>query len=654
MIKSNNETSWQEEAGDSILAGLRNKGREEALVIPEVAVVEPVTPIKEQAEKLFAGKQSKKRAKTFEGSGRNIVDTAKKAYKSVLNVIEESPIPLFGKNSLGTDTLGKVSDAIPLFKKVLSPEDSVEKRTEEIKKLSLDIEERTPDNLSLTQQGFRAALESAPLTAVAMVASIFGTPATGLTIMGAYTGSLEYSEAREKGKTFGASLAYGTVQGGIEAFTERLGLGPLMKMFKDKGNGFMTNAIAYGTRELIGENAAEFGQSMTAWYAGLDEALMNPDLSKTQKLILQAQRQYVATIAALAMSGTTTTASATVNNLASQVQTNNEPSIAEGWVKSKATYTRKDKDGNEIEKETGGVKYTRTVYENGEPVLPEKITREKKIKDNSNKEAPTNKEGMYSKLEEALLNMKLETNNPQDVMGYFKNNSVVWDEMRDSGMLTFLQESIKEGKPVTRTELMKEFKIGSIMKSYRRETLTDESEKDVSAFDLISESDILAINEYGLEDEATRTRANGRVLNEQEVEDRIAGSSNDMYSEIVGDAINMLSTDSDLVFSMNSRARGPEILTENLSSNYSQKEIQTLVMSATQKANQELLTNPTTVSDVVTTKEEGKKATGKGCPSDPKKRWAACGWVREPPGQRHLDGKLPRKLERGEEGEGKG
>ena len=608
MIKTNDTTSWQEEAGDSILAGLRNKGREKALVIPEVAVAEPITPIKQQAEKLFEGKQSKERAKTFEGSGSNIVDTAKKAYKGVLNVIEESPIPLFGKNSLGTDTLGKVADAIPLFKKALSPEDSVEKRTEEIKKLSADIEERTPDNLTLTQQGFRAALESAPLTAVAMVTSIFGTPAAGLAVMGAYTGSLEFNEAREKGKAYGASLAYGTVQGGIEAFTERLGLGPLMKMFKDKGNGFMTNAIAYGTRELIGENAAEFGQSMTAWYAGLDEALMNPDLSKTDKLILQAQRQYVATIAALAMSGTTTTASATVNNLASQVQTNNEPSIAEGWVKSKATYTRKDKDGNEIEKETGGIKYTRTVYANGEPVLPEKITREKNIKDNTNKEAPANKEGMYSKLEEALLNMKLETNNPQDVMGYFKNNSVVWDEMRDSGMLTFLQESIKEGKPVTRTELMKEFKDNSIMKSYRRETLTPSSEKDVSVFDLLPESDIVTINEYGLEDEANRTRANGRTLNEQEIEDRVAGSSNDMYSEIVGDAINILGADSVASTFDNGRVRGPEILTENLSSNYSQKEIQTLVMSATRKANQELLTNPTTVSDVVTTEEEGKKA----------------------------------------------
>ena len=273
MIKTNDTTSWQEEAGDSILAGLRNKGREKALVIPEVAVAEPITPIKQQAEKLFEGNQSKERAKTFEGSGRNIIDTAKQAYKGVLNVIEESPIPLFGKNSLGTDTLGKVADAIPLFKKALSPEDSVEKRTEEIKKLSADIEERTPDNLTLTQQGFRAALESAPLTAVAMVTSIFGTPAAGLAVMGAYTGSLEFNEAREKGKAYGASLAYGTVQGGIEAFTERLGLGPLMKMFKDKGNGFMTNAIAYGTRELIGENAAEFGQSMTAWYAGLDEAL---------------------------------------------------------------------------------------------------------------------------------------------------------------------------------------------------------------------------------------------------------------------------------------------------------------------------------------------------------------------------------------------
>lgn len=554
----------------------------------------------------------KERGKTFEGSGANIVDTAKQAYKSTLNVIEESSIPLFGKDSLGTDTLGKIADAVPLVKSVLSPEDSVEKRREEIEKLSQSISDRTPDNLTLTQQGFRAALESAPLTAVAMVASIFGTPATGLSIMGGYTGALEYNEAREKGRTFAQSLTYGTVQGSIEAFTERLGLKPLMRMFKNKGDGFMQDAVAYGTRELIGENAAEFGQSMTAWYAGLDEALMNPDLSKTDKLILQAQRQYVASVAALSMSGTTTATTASVKELASQLEDNNAPKRSEGWVKTRATYTRKDKDGNDIEKETGADVYTRIVRVNGEIVPAEEVERTKNVKQDNTEKAPANIDGMYSKLQEAIMNMRLEINKPQDVMNYFKNRAVVWDEMRDSGMLTFLQDSIKEGKPVTRTELMKQFNDNSLMKSYRRETLTPSSVKTTSVFDLIPESDIRAINEYGLEDEANRDRTNGRTLNEQEKENKIADTSYSIYSAIVRSALNrkpFISSDrkqdEESYLEQDSRVRTPAIVLESITSDYNKEEIFDLVMKATVKANQDLITNPTSIE---TPTEEGKKA----------------------------------------------
>jgi hypothetical protein len=199
----------------------------------------------------------KEKSLTFKGSGANIVDTAKIAGLSFSNILTE----------LGTKKLIKTDwNTDPRIER--ASESKIKENTEAILELSKAVADRTPDNLSLTEQGFRAALESAPLTAVAMVASIFGTPALGLTIMGSYTGALEYSEAREKGKTFGESLAYGAVQGNIEAWTERLGLKPLMRMFKNKGAGFMKDAAAYATRELIGENAAEFGQSMTAWYAG--------------------------------------------------------------------------------------------------------------------------------------------------------------------------------------------------------------------------------------------------------------------------------------------------------------------------------------------------------------------------------------------------
>ena len=72
MINPNDKPSWQEEAGNTILSGLRQTSREakaKPLVIPDVAVAETVEPVIEQEE----------RAKTFKGSGRNIVDTAKQA-----------------------------------------------------------------------------------------------------------------------------------------------------------------------------------------------------------------------------------------------------------------------------------------------------------------------------------------------------------------------------------------------------------------------------------------------------------------------------------------------------------------------------------------------------------------------------------------------
>jgi len=351
---------------------------------------------------------------------------------------------------------------------------------------------------------------------------------------------------------------------------------------------------------------------MTAWYAGLDEALMNPDLSKTDKLILQAQRQYVASVAALSMSGTTTTTTAGVRGVSSQLEDNNAPKRSEGWVKTRATYTRKDKDGNEVEKETGADVYTRIVYNNGEIVPAEEVERTKSLKQDSTEKAPANQDGMYSKLQEAIMNMRLEINKPQDVMNYFKNRAVVWDEMRDSGMLTFLQDSIKEGKPVTRTELMKQFNDNSLMESYRRETLTPSSVRATSVFDLLPESDIIAINEYGLEDEANRDRANGRALNEQEKENKIADTSYSMYSVIVRSALNrkpFISSDrkqdEESYLEQDSRVRTPAIVPEAITSDYNKEEIFDLVMKATVKANQDLIKNPTTIE---TPREEGKKA----------------------------------------------
>ena len=164
----------------------------------------------------------------------------------------------------------------------------------------------------------------------AVAASFMGSPAAGLAIMGVYTGALEFEDARKEGKDYVQSLTYGSVQGTIEGVTERFGLGPLMRMLKKQG-GVGKEAIAYATRELIGENTAEFSQSMVSWYAGLDEVLANPKLSKKDRMWIQAQRQYVASVAALAMSGTTTAGKASFN-VASQMTNLQMPPPKDGPV----------------------------------------------------------------------------------------------------------------------------------------------------------------------------------------------------------------------------------------------------------------------------------------------------------------------------------
>ena len=251
-----------------------------------------------------------------DGVGDNIVDSSKQALYSTLNAMTES-------TSSVRDTIEKYIGQSNITDSIFGTKEDVAYRRNLNIQLQKDKENRTPKNLSLTQQGVRGAIESSPITAVAMIATLVTkSPAFGLTIMGSYTGSLEYDIARQSGKDVSQSLMYGAVQGNIEAWTERLGLKPLMKMFKSGGNQAVKNGIAYVTREIIGENAAEFGQSMVSWGAGLDEVLSNPKLSTKDRLIIQAQRQYVATIAATAITTVTIGGKSGIETVKNRLESN--------------------------------------------------------------------------------------------------------------------------------------------------------------------------------------------------------------------------------------------------------------------------------------------------------------------------------------------
>ena len=178
----------------------------------------------------------------LEGTGANIADSFKLSGLGILNMLEESVKPEFRKGNV--DTRRELADLI-----------------------QQQMQERTPDDLTLTQQGFRGAIESAPITAVAMLTTMFtGQPLVGLSIMGGFVGAQEYDEARASGIEQGSAFRYGMMQGGIEGITERLSIKPLMRMFKTGGKEMLANAKEYVAKEIVGENAAEFGQSMVAWW----------------------------------------------------------------------------------------------------------------------------------------------------------------------------------------------------------------------------------------------------------------------------------------------------------------------------------------------------------------------------------------------------
>jgi len=202
---------------------------------------------------------------------------------------------------------------------------------------------------------------------------------------------------------------------------------------------------------------------------------------------------------------------------------------------------------------------------------------------------------MYSKLQEALFNMKQETNNPQDVMNYFKNKAVVWDEMRDSGMLTFLQKNITEGKPVTRTKLMNEFYEGSLINTMDKVTLS--TKKNQATIELTPEHRIADSVIYG---RPLPENANGRPFTSEEIIKKSVTNGKEIYEEIINDIItdmiirlddgvslpNKITTDLPSIDNKQYPLNTFDFYLKETNSEYSQTEIVDAIYDATKKANQ--------------------------------------------------------------------
>jgi len=151
-------------------------------------------------------------------------------------------------------------------------------------------------------------------------------------------------------------------------------------------------------------------------------------------------------------------------------------------------------------------------------------------------QAPADNIGMYSQLEEAILNMPMEKNQAGDVLRYLKKNGVTANELDDSGVGAFLREAETNKTPVTKTELAKRFEKDSIVKTLNTETFTQGS--NVDAIELTDEDELLNVYQYEREggdpliaqDEIAGF--NGRVLDHDEMYDNISSHADDIRHEL--------------------------------------------------------------------------------------------------------------------------
>lgn len=114
--------------------------------------------------------------------------------------------------------------------------------------------------------GVSSLLQTAPAVAASVA---LRNPAPALTVMGAQTGLQTYGEVKGRGGTPLQALGAGAGTGTIEAATELLPMGFLVKRFGK--TGFKAFVAGFAGRELAGEELATFTQD------AVDTAVANPD-----------------------------------------------------------------------------------------------------------------------------------------------------------------------------------------------------------------------------------------------------------------------------------------------------------------------------------------------------------------------------------------
>ena len=147
-----------------------------------------------------------------------------------------------------------------------------------------------------------------------------------------------------------------------------------------------------------------------------------------------------------------------------------------------------------------------------------------------------NELGMYSQLEKAMINNKIKTHQPSDLLSYLRKNEVSENELKNSGVLDLIKEKQAAGEKITTDEVMEVFTEMDVTQSY--EVITREFNAGVANIDnMTDEDELLAIyrNEQGTGDladaEFDPENVNGKVLDHDEVDMDIEYDREDLMSK---------------------------------------------------------------------------------------------------------------------------
>ncbi len=249
--------------------------------------------------------------KAFEGRGDNIVLGAENVLKGA-DLVTADFMP-DGAYEFDAGVRNVLSKALPdgwIDKAPETRQDFIDQTIEDIQGNQDQMQANIPDDLTDWQKGLGSAVESTPITLGSIGLSLIN-PALGVAGFTGYEGLGSYGEARTKGKGKGQALVYGTVNGAIEGWTERLGLKPLFRVFDKSGAG--KDLAEYVAKEYAGEQLATLGQSLNAYAHKLDEVLNDPNLTFDEKMQAQTERQKITAMATTFMTGATVTAKGVAN-----------------------------------------------------------------------------------------------------------------------------------------------------------------------------------------------------------------------------------------------------------------------------------------------------------------------------------------------------